>query len=312
MPPLGKLRQFEVLRQVLAMAEEQQRVPLTDAAAAVGLSPEQLKQLLDPVLFLAFRTSNDELIDESRGFLFTDDGSLTVDERHWLRDLAGDPPSPDVALRLLVAGMTMQGLATEPTPELDTAVDKLSGVVGAHLEVSVPKPPALEAARQSWTLGRSLCFRYVRDNDDHATSREVLPYRVYGKWSRWYVQGRELDEATPKTFRVDRMYEARLGDFEFDPPPDTQIPEWFDLSEHERRLTLRLRREQLDALPRPARVVAQQDIADGRVDAEVVVMGERRLDHLLVTLDPDVEILAPLDARTRQREQAAALLHTYS
>jgi hypothetical protein len=223
MPALGKERHFEILRQVLAMAEERRAISLDDAAGAVGVSAEQLKDLLDPVLFLAFRTGLGDLIEQSRSFLLTEDDEIVVDEHHWLRDLATEPPSPDVALRLLVAGITMQSFATRGTPDLDTAVDKLTKIVGAHLDVSVPTPPALEAARESWARGRSLRFRYVRDIDDVASDREAVPYRVFCKWSHWYFQGRELGDGEPKVFRIDRMHDAHLGVVEFDPPPDAEI-----------------------------------------------------------------------------------------
>jgi predicted DNA-binding transcriptional regulator YafY len=316
MPVLGKERHFEILRQVLAMAEERRAISLDDAAGAVGVSAEQLKDLLDPVLFLAFRTGLGDLIEQSRSFLLTEDDEIVVDEHHWLRDLAAEPPSPDVALRLLVAGITMQSFATRGTPDLDTAVDKLTKIVGAHLDVSVPTPPALEAARESWARGRSLRFRYVRDIDDVASDREAVPYRVFCKWSHWYFQGRELGtddlDAEPKVFRIDRMHDAHLGVVEFDPPPDAEIPDWFDLTRHELQVTLRMRPEQVDALPRASRVVERREVSEDQVEVDVVVTGERRLDHLLVTLDPDVEVVSPLDARERQREHAAELLAAYA
>ena len=122
------------------------------------MSPDELKDLLDPVLFLAFRTGLGDLIEQSRSFLLTEDHEIIVDREHWLRDLAAVPPSPDVALRLLVAGVAMQSFATRDTPDLDSAVEKLSAIVGTHLDVSVPAPPALDAARESWARGRSSSF----------------------------------------------------------------------------------------------------------------------------------------------------------
>jgi hypothetical protein len=311
MPALGKQRHFEILRQVLAMAEERHAVALDDAAAAVGVTPDQLRTLLDPVLYLDFRTGLGDLIDTSRSFLLTEDHTLIVDERHWLRDLASSPPSVDAALRLLVAGIAMQSMATGPTPDLDRAVEKLRGVVDTHLEVSVPAPASLPAARASWAQGRSLRFRYVRDNDDVASDREAVPYRVYCKWGHWYFQGRELHETEPKVFRVDRMHDASVGAIEFDPPLDAEIPDWFDLTEHERTVTLRLTEDQLNALPRASRVESETQLPDGRVEAKVVVTGERRLDHLLVSLDPDIEVVAPPEAQLRQREHADSLLLSY-
>jgi predicted DNA-binding transcriptional regulator YafY len=315
MPRLGKERHFEILRQVLATAEERRAISLDDAAAEVGVTTAQLRVLLDPVLFLAFRTGLGDLIEQSRSFLLTEDDEIIVDQEHWLRDLAADPPTPDVALRLLVSGVAMQSFTTHDTPDLDSVVDKLSGVVGAHLDVSVPTPPALEAARESWTRGRSLRFRYVRDNDDVASDREAVPFRVFCKWSHWYFQGRELDTdqtfGEPKVFRIDRMHDAHLGVVEFDPPPDAEIPDWFDLTHHELQVTLRMPPEQIDALPRASRIAERRELDEGLIEIDVVVTGERRLDHLLVTLDPDVQVVAPDDALVRQREHAASLLAAY-
>jgi hypothetical protein len=107
------------------------------------------------------------------------------------------------------------------------------------------------------------------------------------------------------------MHDAHLGVVEFDPPPDAEIPDWFDLTRHELQVTLRMRPEQIDALPRASRIDERRELEDGRAEVDVVVTGERRLDHLLVTLDPDVEVVGPDDARARQREHAATLLAAY-
>ena len=133
----------------------------------------------------------------------------------------------------------------------------------------------------------------------------------YCKWGHWYFQGRELDDTEAKNFRVDRMLTAELGDIASDPPTDTEIPDWFDLREYERTVTLRLTPAQLDALPRPHRVERTVTLDDGRVEADVTVIGERRLEYVLVCLDPDVEVVAPPEYQDLQRSHAARLLAEY-
>ena len=310
MPVVSKQRHFEVLRTVLALAEERGAVALADAAAAVDMSVDALRELLAPVLFLEFPATN-AWVSEVGSFLVTDDDVITVQaDGHWLRDLEAEPPDPDTALRLLLAGLAMQSVASEPTPALDRALAKLREVLATELRLAVDTPPQLAVAQAAWRDGVSLRFRYVAEGADVASEREAVPYRVFCKWGHWYFQGRELDEQEPKQFRVDRMVDASLGRVAFDPPPDTEIPEWFDLAEFERTVTLRLTREQLAALPRPHRVEREMDLDDGRVEADVVVIGERRLDYLLVCLDPSVDVVSPGDA-ARQREHAARLLASY-
>ena len=312
MPVLAKQRHFEILRATLALAEERGVVHLDEAARAVDIDVDTLHALLAPVLYLEFRTGTDEIVSEERAFLLTEDGRLMVEQEHWLRNLASEAPDPDTALRLLVAGLAFQSVATGRTPDLDRALTKLRAVVAARLHVSVEHPPCLALAQEAWREGRSMRFRYLPDGAEVATDREAVPHRVYCKWGHWYFQGRELDETAPKNFRIDRMVHAQLGDVASDPPPETEIPDWFDLREYERTVTLRLTHAQLDALPRPHRVEHATVIDDARVDADITVIGERRLEYVLVCLDPGVEVVAPAQCQELQRSHAAHLLAAYT
>ena len=308
---LAKQAHFDILRQVLGMVEERERVPVAELAAAVGISAEQLRALLEPVLYLEFFTAIGDWIETAHDFLLNEDDELELAHDHWLRDLASEPPSADAALRLLVAGLAMQAVATGATFDLDSAVAKLRGVVDTELQVSLPKPPCRGAAQEALAIGRSLRFRYVRDHDDAVSDREVLPHRVFCRWGHWYVQGREVDGTEIKRFRIDRMQDAAVGSIDFEPPPDSEIPDWFDLSRHERAVRLVLAPAQASALARPHTIAQEVERADGRVELDVTVAGDRRLDYLLVTLDPDVEIVSPPEARDRQRAVARELLANY-
>jgi hypothetical protein len=311
MPPLAKGRHFEILRTVLALAEERGSIDLDEAASAVGLTAERLHELLDPVLYLEFRTPKGDIVGTASEFLLTEDGRLMVTNDHWLRSLCAEPPDADTALRLLVAGLVIESVDAAPDAALGHAVSKLRTVVDAELQVGVEVPRCLATAQRAWQEGRSLRFDYVADQTTAVTTREALPYRVYCKWGHWYFQGRELDDTEPKAFRVDRMVRAELGDVDFDPPADTEIPEWFDLSEHERTVRLRLRPDQLGGLPRPHRVGEVTELGEGRVEADIVVAGDRRLEYLLLCLDADVVIVDPVECRDVQRAAAERLLAAY-
>ena len=311
MPTLSKQRHFEILREVLALAEERVFIELDEAAAAVDVDPERLRELLEPVLYLEFTTRIGNFVGAADEFVLTDDGQLMVSHDHWLRSLCAEPPDPDTALRLLIAGLVIQSVATTRDPDLARAITKLRSAVVAGLRVTVEVPACLAGAQEAWQDGRSLRFDYLSDNASVVTAREALPYRVYCKWGHWYFQGRELQDSEPKQFRVDRMVRAAVGDVRFEPPPDVEIPDWFDLREHERTVRLRLRRDQLDGLPRPHRATVVDELASRRVDADVVVTGERRLEYLLLCLDSDVEIIGADECAALQREVAARLLAAY-
>ncbi|MFN8036127.1 MAG: WYL domain-containing protein [Acidimicrobiia bacterium] len=302
-----KQRDFEIMRTVLALAEERGAIALSDAAEEVGIGVDELRALLEPILFLEFRGAGGDIVGKERAFLLTEDGMLQVAEEHWLRDLCADPPLPDVALRLLVAGLTMQALASKPSPDLDRAVAKLRDVVAAGLAIDVESPPCLGVAQEAYRRGRSLRFRYLSDAASTPTDREVLPYRVFSKWGHWYCFGREVDGDTPKHFRIDRMLTAEVGAIPFDPPHDVDIPDWFDMGALRRTVRVRLRRSSLASLPRPLGIKELADLGDGRVDVNLTVTGDRRLEHLLVCLEPDAEIVEPARYRELQRHAAMGL-----
>ncbi|HEX5613882.1 MAG TPA: WYL domain-containing protein [Acidimicrobiia bacterium] len=301
---------YRMINAALALAEERGSISLADAAAQLETTRDHLRALLDSVLFLEFRTRRGELVHATRAFLLTEDDHLLVDERHWLRDLVSRPPDADTALRLLVAGTVVQSLVVGANPQLDTAVHKLEQVVAADVVVGVDDPPCRDVVEQARRDGRSVRFRYVNDKGE-ARDREVEPWFVFSNWGRWYVHGRDLDDDAVKWFRIDRMASADVGDHRFEPPEHAEVPEWFDLHDHEVTVTLRLAATALDGLPTPHRLGAITHLADGRVDVDVTVYGRQRLAHLLVVLPPDAEVVGPEECRALRREHAAALLAGY-
>lgn len=308
---LGKQRQFEALRTVLGMVEEQQALPLAECAAAVGMSTEALHDALRAVLFVDFYDADGRLVTESSAFLLGEDGVLSMTERHWLRDLEATPPSAESALRLFISGMTMQAVTTDRTPDLDRAVRKLRGIVAAELHLEVVVPPAVSVVRDAIRQRRSLEVRYRGEGRDESTERELLPYRLWSKWNHWYLTARDAAEQVAKHFRVDRMLEARVGTRAFDPPTEFTVPEWFDLAEHDRTVRVRMRAAALESLPAPYRLGPTADLGDGRVELDITVVGDRRVEQLLVCLEPDDEVVAPQEYANLRREHAARLLAIY-
>lgn len=310
MPPIGASRQFEIVTAVLALAEERGAIPLAEAAAIVGVPVVALRELLDPVLYLEFRDASGDLIMLTNAFLLDEHDVLQVDTGHWLRDWDAAAPSRDAALRLLVAATVYQAAGDVHSPALDRALEKLRQLVAIEMVLPVDRPPCLEPALHALREGRSLRFRYVKWKDDVATDREVLPWDVFGLWGHWYVYGPEVGTERAKQWRVDRMDAAEMGTVAFDAPSEVTRPEWFDLSAERRRVTVRVPVALLAALPQPHTVVSRTEAPDGTVTAELEVAGDRQLDHLLVALGPDGEVVAPEAYARRRRERAHQLLGT--
>ena len=135
---------------------------------------------------------------------------------------------------------------------------------------------------------------------------------MYAKSGHWYVRALAVDRDEPHHCRVDRILDATIGDVEYDPPADDEIPEWFDLSEHARAVRVRMRADALESLPSPHQLGDQTDVGDGVVELDITVHGDRRLEHMLVSLPADAEVVSPHEFAELRREHAARLLAAYS
>jgi predicted DNA-binding transcriptional regulator YafY len=309
MPPLGKGRHFEIIRTVLAMAEERNGVPLDDASAAVGLTPDQVESLIEPVLYLGYRDDIGDVIDESRAFVVHGD-RIFVNEAHWLRNLAAVPPAPLAALRLLAAGRVMEQYLAEVPAPLAAALRKLDDLLQSSVVIPVIRPPCLDICKEASQAHRTLLITYTNDSGE-TSDREIEPHHVMANWGKWYVHGPLVGETYSRWWRIDRIHRAELGDRRFDPPEPLDIPDLFDLSEYDRTVRLRLPEAALDNLPNPHRIDAAVDLGDGMVEATITVAGEHRLRHLLVAAGPDAVVLEPLDLDDVRRSHAASLLAAY-
>jgi len=308
MAALTKQRQFDVLRAVLGLVEERGSVPIAECAELTGVPEDVLCDTLGAALFVDYHTADGSLVSESSSFLLDERSVVTLTASHWLRDVAAAPPPPDTAMRLLVAGTTMQAIADRPTPDLDTAVAKLAGVVAVELRMPVDVPPAISTLREALDRHRSVEVRYLSDGADTPTERELLPYRLWSRWGHWYLTARDVTHDEAHQFRVDRVLSAAVGATPFDPPDDVELPEWFDLSAQARTVRVRMRADSIESLPAPHRLGPSTGLGGGRVELDVTVTGDRRLDHLLVCLAPDAEIVEPVTYAERRRRYAARLL----
>lgn len=308
MPPVPASRQFEVITAALALAEERESISLTEIAQIVGVTRAQLIDWLVPVVYLEFRDAMGEVIAQLDAFdLDVDADMLHVQTGHWLRDWDADAPPGDAAVRLFVTATVYQA-SGEPSPTLDAALRKLRQAVAIDMVIPTARPDGLDVAEEAAHRCASLRFGYTRFGEDVITEREVLPYDVYGEWSHWYVWGPEVGDDTVKQWRIERMTDVRLGAVTFEAPAELAPRGWFDLSHMVQRVTVELPATRVAALPQPFEVVAESPLGEGRCRLEVEIAGDAHIDHFLVALGPEGEVVEPAAFRDRRRARAAALL----
>jgi len=310
MTRLTKGQQFEVLRIVLGMAEEQDSVSLSECSTVTGIDKETLRDTLGIALFLDYRASSGNLISESDVFLLDENEmiSITAEKSHWLRDLAASPPDRDSALRLLIAGQAVQVVVSNPTPDLDSAVAKLRAEVAIELRLPAEIPPSLTTVRQALAQEVSIKVQYLHDDSEAAVARELLPFQVWSRWGHWYLSARDIKEKTTKTFRVDRMIRTELGTTKVFSPPWLEIPESFDLKDRSIKVRVAINEDDLGYLPTTAQLGVKTDLGDGRVELDVVVNGDQQINHLLLSLPAEAKVLSPNGYAELRRELVGDLL----
>jgi hypothetical protein len=302
---------LHVLARVLALADERRSISLMEAADEVGISTRELRQLLEPVLFLEWRDAEGELLGEARAFLLTEDDNLVVTEEHWLRGIASTQPDPSTAMRLFVAGVVLQAATTHaPSPALDRALERLAGILDAKVVVHVDRPQWTDLVEKAHDAKRTLRMRYLSAIQGLPRDMEIEPHLVASRWGNWYVLGRAVGAEKIVPFRIDRILHADPGDRSFE-PDDVELPDWWDLSAHEKKLIARLTTHDLERLPQPNCTTVLRDLEEGRVEAEIVVIGPRRLEHLLLALGPDAAVVWPEEYAVMQRELAGRLAASY-
>ncbi len=309
MPRRSKEETFRIIAAALGIVEETGATTLTELALRVGVGRDALREMLEPVLFHEFATTGGDLVSKADAFYLDENDRLGVSDDNWLRSLAAQPPGFDTALRLFVAGTVYRSLSSAPAPHLDQALGKLEQTVAADVVVAIDSPTYLSIVERANSLCRTLHIRYVNDRGE-ARDRTIEPWLVFSNWGRWYVNGRDLDGGAAKWFRVDRIVSAELGSAQFEPPPDIEIPDWFDLGGEE-TVTLRLPADLVDALPTPRRIDSISDCGDGIVEVTVTVNGCQRLERLLVVMPAEAEVVGPEECRTLRRDHAAQLLAKY-
>ncbi|MEV0667417.1 helix-turn-helix transcriptional regulator [Actinomadura luteofluorescens] len=225
----------------------------------------------------------------------------------------------------LVAGRRA-GLATAAGTASETAAAKIRRVLPGPLadrldavqeSLAFTRPSVGTAAPDTGTLltladavrhRRPVSFRYG-DREGRRTDRTLHPYGIVSHSGRWYVTGEDTGIGENRTFRLDRITDARAlpGSFEepAGPDPAESVLSGFATASYRHEVTLRIHGtvEQIRARF-PASIATVDEPADGQDPAEErwhrVEMRAERLDWLpalLASLDRPFAIERPDELR---------------
>jgi proteasome accessory factor C len=275
------------------------QVSLEEAAAVIGVSPEQLDKDLR-VLFLCGLPGGypDDLIDVDLDAL-EGEGVIRVSNADYLaRPLRLTPTEAGaiiVALRALRAGA-----GPETRDVVDRALSKLEQAAAGSMPLvdpgdDDPVPLALRTQLEdAVSRRRQVRLTYYVPARDEESERVVDPHAVVSHHGVTYLDAYCHSADAPRLFRLDRIHEATVLDSEV----LTEPTELRDLSDgvfggdEATRVTLHLHPQARwveeyyaveEVRPRP----------DGGSEVDLLVGDERWLQRLLLRLTPYAEVVAP-------------------
>ncbi|MGW6530110.1 helix-turn-helix transcriptional regulator [Streptomyces venezuelae] len=187
-----------------------------------------------------------------------------------------------------------------------------------------PAPELLPAVADAVWDDRRVSARYCRQ--DTEVERELEPYGLVLKAGVWYVCARVPDSGAYRVYRIDRFTSVVAGDERFARDEEFDLPGfWEERAEQFARAILRseavvrLTEAGVRQLPHATdRVVAREAMgtagepdASGRVTVTLPVENEDVAYTQLLSLGPEVEVVAPAGLRARFADAAARTAELY-
>ncbi|WP_406432542.1 YafY family transcriptional regulator [Streptomyces sp. NBC_00631] len=125
---------------------------------------------------------------------------------------------------------------------LDTLLEALA-VTDRPGEFEAPDADVLLTLADAVRHRRPVCLHYT-DRDARRSERTLHPYGIVAHGGRWYVTGKDARIGEDRTFRLDRIADARTlpGSFEppVGPPPAQRVLSGFATAEYRHAVTLRI------------------------------------------------------------------------
>lgn len=285
-------------------------VRLDEAAAALGVAPEQLLSDLKVLLMCGLPGGYpDDLIDVDLDALEGPeaDGVIRVSNADYLsRPLR---LSPTEATAIIVALRALRGSARAETREVvDRALAKLETAAAEssaarQIDPGEDDPARLDRVRletdlhDAATRQRQVRLTYFVPSRDEQSERTVDPRGIVSAHGFTYLDAWCHSAEAPRLFRLDRIREATVLDTPVSTAP--QAPRdlsegLFKRDEDTTLVTLRVEnpaRWIVDYYP----VEAVRPGRDGALEVDLLVADQRWLQRLLLRLAPHARVLSPAE-----------------
>ncbi|MDQ1104150.1 helix-turn-helix transcriptional regulator [Nocardioides zeae] len=307
-------------------------VHVEEAARDLGLTPQQIVKDLH-VLFMCGLPGGypDDLIDVDISALVQPDGDRLI--RMSNADYLDRPLrlSPTEASALVVALRVVRGSAEADARDVvDRVLHKLEAALGDEAAIDAgedgsgvdPAADVRAQLEQAVAAERQVLLRYHVPSRDEVVERTVDPHLVTEHGNVAYLDAWCHAADAPRTFRVDRIVEARTLDSAVRVRADatatgagaTQAEATFEpfVPPADSPLATLLLDAEVRWLPDYLPVVAQRERADGRSEVDLHVVDPRWLVRLVSRHAPHVSVLAPAELASAFTARAQETLSLYA
>jgi len=310
----------ERLRRLLVMLPwlmQRGEVPVAEMAERFALTEAELVADLELAAMCGLPPFVDEMID-----VFIDEGTVFAGiPRVFTRPLRLTAPE---GFGLLAAGRAAMALpGAEPQGPLGRALAKLAIALGepadgGSLVVDLARPPIADQVAAAAVAGERLEISYWTPSRAESSERTITPRAVFVDRGHWYVLADDQRSGAERSFRLDRVLEARSTGT-YDPAREVTLPDpdrWFADDPEIERITLRMPTDLVWMIEKyPVdEVTSDNGPAAPGAGMSVVVMpvtSEQWVRRLLLRLGPLVEVQSPARWADLAAEAALAILATY-
>jgi proteasome accessory factor C len=278
---------------------------------SLQVSEEELREDIDVLNVVNFGGGSYVLYAEIHG------DSIEVDPEPYGDNFAQPARLLPLEAKALVAAIDFIG---EHVPEgsLASAREKIVDALG--------EDPAQEGLRITNAVGddsaiarvvsaaiaesRVLEIDYYKEDEDEVTAgRRIEPYLLHNGNKGWYIHSWDPAKQDTRTFRLDRIREARITDESFEPREDLKpdVPEWTRTDEVPESQPCRVwfTPDRARWAREDKRVI--EELKDGAVIVEIQAAGHDWLTRAILEEAGDAAVLEPDDARAAVLEAAETL-----
>lgn len=226
--------------------------------------------------------------------------------------------TPAEGLALVVAGRALGDVpGADPKGPLSRALGKVAALLqvdpeeAMDIDLGPADPGMLGTLRQAVAEGRRVEIDHYSESEEGWLRREVDPWLVTNAAGAWYLVGFDLVRQAERSFRLDRVREARLLDTPARPAPPGGVRPSLTPSDEAPRVVIEVQPAGAwvaEAYP----VDAVEPLDAGGARITLAVLARTWLERLLARLGPHARVVdAPPELADAGRDAARRVLARY-